>query len=210
MDLEQDNSFKSVLHKVIMAVAVLWLIKITEIVMVWDFSSYSIFPRDFSGLTGLVFGPMLHSSFEHLFYNTSALLVLATALFYEYPRSAKQVFLIIYFSSGLGVWLFARESYHLGASGLTHGMMFFLFIVGVIRRDKPAMAISMIVFFLYGSMIWTVLPTEEHISFESHLFGALAGTLCAVVYRHKDPKPPEKKYSWELENEEHIDGEGRT
>jgi len=210
MDVEQDNSFKSVLHKVIIAITLLWLIKTTELVMGWDFSGYSVFPRDFSGLTGLMFGPMLHSSFEHLFYNTSALLVLATALFYEYPRSAKQVFLIIYFGSGLGVWLFARESHHLGASGLTHGMMFFLFIVGVIRRDKPAMAISMIVFFLYGSMIWTVLPTEEHISFESHLFGALAGAICAVVYRHKDPKPPEKKYSWELEDEEHIDSEGRT
>ena len=205
MDVEQDISFQSVLQKVIMSITVLWLVKTTEIIMGWDFTGYSIFPRDFSGLMGLVFGPLLHSSFEHLFYNTSALLVLATALFYEYPKSAKQVFLIIYFGSGLGVWLFARESYHLGASGLTHGMMFFLFIIGVIRRDKPAMAISMIVFFLYGSMIWTVLPTEEHISFESHLFGALAGAICAVVFRHKDPKPPEKKYSWELEDEEYAD-----
>ena len=94
MDVEQDNSFKSVLHKVIIAITLLWLIKTTELVMGWDFSGYSVFPRDFSGLTGLMFGPMLHSSFEHLFYNTSALLVLATALFYEYPRSAKQVFLL--------------------------------------------------------------------------------------------------------------------
>ncbi len=207
MDIEQDNSFKSVLHKVIMAITLLWVIKITEIIMGWDFSIYSIFPRDLSGLTGLLFGPLLHSSFEHLFYNTSALLVLATALFYEYPKSAKQVTLIIYFGSGLGVWLFARESYHLGASGLTHGMMFFLFIIGILRRDRPAMAISMIVFFLYGNMIWTVLPTEERISFESHLFGALAGTICAFIYRNTDPKQPEKKYSWELEDEEHVDEE---
>ena len=76
-------------------------------------------------------------------------------------------------------------------------MMFFLFLIGILRRDKPAMAISMIVFFLYGSMIWTILPTEEGISFESHLFGALTGVFCAIVFRNTDPKPPEKVYSWE-------------
>ncbi len=97
------------------------------------------------------------------------------------------------------MWLFARESYHIGASGLTHGMMFFLFLIGVLRRDKPAMALAMIIFFLYGSMVWGILPTKEEISFESHLFGALMGVICAIMFRNKDPKPPEKKYSWEVE-----------
>lgn len=145
---------------------------------------------------------MIHGSFEHLVSNTLALFILLTALFYQYPRSAKQVFAIIYLGSGLGVWLFAREAYHIGASGLTHGLMFFLFIIGVLRRDKSAMAISMVVFFLYGSMIWGVLPTEESISFESHLFGALMGIICAIKFQNKDPKPPEKKYSWEQDDYE--------
>lgn len=207
MEVKQQVSFKSILHKVIAAIILLWLIKGIEILFQLDFSHYSIYPRELSGLIGLVFGPVLHSTFEHLLSNTLALIVLATALFYEYPKSAKQVFIIIYFGSGIGIWLFARDSYHLGASGLTHGMMFFLFLIGVIRRDKPAMAISMIVFFLYGSMIWTILPTEERISFESHLFGAIFGALCAILYRNCDPKPPEKKYSWEEDYEEGEDGQ---
>ena len=84
--------------------------------------------------------------------------------------------------------------------------MFFLFLIGVLRRDKPAMAVAMIVFFLYGSMVWGVLPTREDISFETHLFGALAGVICAIIFRNRDPKPPEKKYSWE-EEEDDTDSE---
>lgn len=202
MEVKQQVSFKRILYKVIAAIILLWLIKGTEILFQLDFSHYSVYPRELNGLIGLAFGPLLHSTFEHLLSNTLALIVLATFLFYEYPKSAKQVFAIIYFGSGIGIWLFARDSYHLGASGLTHGMMFFLFLIGVIRRDKPAMAISMIVFFLYGSMMWTILPTEERISFESHLFGAIFGTVCAIVYRNHDPKPVEKKYSWEEGYEE--------
>jgi membrane associated rhomboid family serine protease len=156
-----------------------------------------VFPRSFDGLIGLLFAPLIHGSFEHLFSNTLALFILTSALFYEYPKSAKWTLFIIYFGSGLGVWLFARESYHYGASGLTHGMMFFLFLIGVLRRDKPAMAIAMMVFFLYGSMVWGVFPTKEEISFESHLFGALMGVICAIIFRNTDPKPVEKKYSWE-------------
>ncbi|NQZ53330.1 MAG: rhomboid family intramembrane serine protease [Piscirickettsiaceae bacterium] len=205
MDTEHSIALKPIAIKVLLAISLLWLIKGLEIAFNLDIGIYSVYPRTFEGLVGIVFGPLLHGSFEHLFSNTLALFVLATALFYQYPKSAKRVFLIIYFGSGLCVWLFARESYHLGASGLTHGMMFFLFLIGVLRRDKPAMALAMIVFFLYGSMIWGILPTEERISFESHLFGALMGVVSAILFRNNDPKPPEKKYSWEEEDENTIE-----
>ncbi|NQY26071.1 MAG: rhomboid family intramembrane serine protease [Piscirickettsiaceae bacterium] len=200
MGSEQDVLLKPIAIKVITAIAVLWLIKGLQITFSWDLGVYGVFPRSFDGLIGIITAPLIHGSFEHLFSNTLALFILGTALFYEYPKSAKWTFIIIYFGSGLGVWLFARESYHIGASGLTHGMMFFLFLIGILRRDKPAIAISMIIFFLYGSMIWGVLPTTEEISFESHLFGALTGVICAIVFRNRDPKPPEKIYSWEEEN----------
>ncbi len=199
--MEPDNQvlLKPIAFKVMIAIAVLWLIKGLQLAFSWRLGIYGVYPREFEGLIGIIFAPLIHGSFEHLFSNTMALFVLTTALFYEYPKSAKWTFIIIYFGSGLGVWLFARESYHYGASGLTHGMMFFLFLIGILRRDKPAMAIAMIVFFLYGSMVWGVLPTKEEISFESHLFGALMGVVCAIIFRNKDPKPPEKKYSWEIE-----------
>ena len=202
MNTKQTVALKPIALNVILAILLLWLIKGIELFFAIDFSHLGVFPRDLVGLVGILFSPLIHGSFEHLFSNTLALFILVTALFYEYPRSAKKVFAIIYFGSGIGVWLFARDSYHLGASGLTHGLMFYLFIVGVLRRDKPAMALAMIVFFLYGSMIWGVLPTEERISFESHLFGAITGILCAIFFRHYDPKPPEKIYSWEQEGYE--------
>jgi len=154
MNSDSSVNIKSISFKVIFTIILLWIIKGVEVIFAWDLNVYGIYPREMEGLMGILLAPMIHGSFQHLFSNTMALFVLAIALFYEYPKSARYVFLIIYFGSGIGVWLFARESYHYGASGLTHGMMFFLFLIGVLRRDKPAMAISMIVFFLYGGMVW--------------------------------------------------------
>jgi membrane associated rhomboid family serine protease len=197
------TTLKSTAIKVCIAITLLWLVKGAELLFEWDFRGYGVKPRELTGLIGIALAPLIHGSFEHLFANTLPLFVLATALFYEYPKSAKPVLAIIYLGSGIGVWLFAREATtHFGASGLTHGMMFFLFFIGVFRRDKPAMALAMMVFFLYGGMLLSILPREEYISFEYHLFGALMGLICAVAYRNRDPKPPEKKYSWEEEEDD--------
>lgn len=108
----------------------------------------------------------------------------------------------IYIGSGLGVWLFARSSFHFGASGLIYGMMFFLFVSGILRRDRLSIAISLIVFFLYGSMVWGIFPVEPGISFESHLFGAVLGTSLAIVLRKRDPARMDKQYDWEEERED--------
>jgi len=205
VETEQTVLLKPIVIKVMTFITLIWLIKGIELFFATDVGNFGVYPRDVTGLMGIIFAPMIHGSFEHLVSNTMALFILTTALFYQYPRSAKQVFLIIYLGSGLGVWLFARTSFHIGASGLTHGLMFFLFLIGVLRRDKPAMAVAMMVFFLYGSMVWGVLPTEERISFESHLFGALMGILCAVVFRNKDLKPLEKIYIWEQEGYQEED-----
>lgn len=197
------TTLKSTAIKVCIAITLLWLVKGAELLFEWDFRGYGVKPRELTGLIGIALASLIHGSFEHLFANTLPLFVLATVLFYEYPKSAKPVLAIIYLGSGIGVWLFAREATtHFGASGLTHGMMFFLFFIGVFRRDKPAMALAMMVFFLYGGMLLSILPREEYISFEYHLFGALMGLICAVAYRNRDPKPPEKKYSWEEEEDD--------
>jgi membrane associated rhomboid family serine protease len=150
-----------------------------------------------SGLIGVIFAPLIHSSYSHLFANTAPLLILGTALVYGYPGSAKIVIPVIYIGTGLCVWIFARHSYHIGASGLTFGFMFFVFTIGAIRWDRRAIALSMIVFFLYGSMIWGIFPNDSNISYETHFFGALFGVILAIVLRKKDPRLKEKKYSWE-------------
>jgi len=100
------------------------------------------------------------------------------------------------------VWIFGRESFHVGASGINFGLLTFVFVIGALRWDKSAIALSCLVFFMYGSMIWGIFPTEPDVSFESHFFGAAIGVLCAICFRNVDPKPPEKHYDWEDETEE--------
>ena len=187
--------------------AVLWLIKIVEITLGANLISYGVYPGQLSGLTGILWAPLIHSSFTHLFANTAPLLVLGTVLLYGYPKSAKIVIPAVYFGTGLCVWLFARHAYHVGASGLTFGFMFFVFTVGVLRWDKRATSLSLVVFFLYGGMIWGIFPNKPDISFESHLFAALIGISLAVLLRNYDPYPAEKRYSWEEDKEIELESD---
>jgi membrane associated rhomboid family serine protease len=164
-----------------------------------------VYPHHLFGLPGILFAPLIHGSWYHLLSNGFALLILLTALGYGYPRSRWPVLALIWLGSGAGVWLFGRESYHFGASGLTHGLMFFIFTSGILRRDRRSIALALIVFLVYGSMIWSIFPQEPHISYESHFFGAVCGVLGAFLFRHRDPVLPQKHYDWEIGNEENPD-----
>ena len=177
--------------------AILWLIKLTEITFDLNLVQYGIYPRRAGGLLGILWAPLIHGSLFHVFANTASILALGTALLYGYPRSAKIVIPVIYAGAGLGVWLFARSAYHIGASGLSFGMMFFVFTIGVLRWDRRAIALSLFVFVLYGGMVWGILPGNPGISFESHFFGALTGIALAFLFKNHDPAPPEKEYRWE-------------
>jgi membrane associated rhomboid family serine protease len=181
--------------------ALLWLIKLAELVFGLDLVPYGVYPHRLSGLAGILWAPLIHGSLSHLFANTVPLIILGTALLYGYPRSARIVLPVVYAGSGLGVWLFARNAWHIGASGLTFGMMFFVFTAGALRWDRRAIALSLVVFFLYGGMIWGIFPYDPEISYESHFFGAVIGVVLAIVLKNHDPAPPAKKYSWEEEDE---------
>ena len=118
-------------------------------------------------------------------------------MLYGYPLTRLRVLTAVWLISGIGVWLFAREASHIGASGITHGLFFYLLVVSIFRRDKSSIAIMMIAFFLYGGMTMTIFPREPGISFEYHFFGAVAGAICAILWHKRDPKPKEKRYRWE-------------
>ena len=182
---------------------VLWLVKLAEFAFDLYLIPYGIYPRRASGIPGILWTPLIHGSFTHLLANTPAVIILGTVLLYGYPRSAKVVFPVVYLGSGLGIWLFARSSYHIGASGLSFGVLFFIFTIGALRWDKPAIALALIVFLLYGGMIWGIFPSKPDISFEAHFFGALLGVALAFLLRTHDPAPPRKRYSWEDEQENH-------
>jgi len=182
-------------------IALLWVIELLDRSFGLELYRLGVFPGKLQGLWGILFAPLIHGSWSHLASNSFTLLLLGTALLYGYPRAARQVLLLIYILSGIGVWLFARNSYHFGASGLTHGMMFFIFTTGILRGDRFSIALSLIVFFLFGGMVWTVFPQEPGISYESHFFGAAAGVLAAFLFRDRDPRPSEKTYEWEGEDD---------
>ena len=72
-----------------------------------------------------------------------------------------------------------------------------IFVSGILRRDRLSIALSLIVFLLYGGMVATIFPQQPDISYESHFFGALMGVIAAFLFRNRDPAPPGKTYDWE-------------
>lgn len=168
----------------------------------FDARAWAVQPHEFANWRGLLGAPLLHGSFEHLVANAIALLTLGTLAGGLYPRALVRAVPLAWLGSGLGAWLLGDAgSYHLGASGLTHGLMFLLLGLGLLRRDRPAVAAAMIAFMFYGGMLLTVLPREAGVSWQSHLGGAVAGAVAAWCWRRADPALPRKRYSWEHEDE---------
>jgi membrane associated rhomboid family serine protease len=196
------QSLRRAFRSALMFVLLLWLIKLLELLGHFDFATLGILPRTATGLLGILLAPMIHGSLAHLFANSMPLVVLGTAMLYGYPRAARVALPTIYLASGLGVWLLGRAAYHIGASGLVFGLLLFVFVIGIARWDRRAIALAMVVFLLYGGMIWGIFPGRPGVSFEYHLAGAVSGVLLAILLRNVDPRPPERRYSWELEEED--------
>jgi membrane associated rhomboid family serine protease len=203
LDLAAEN--RRLRRAVLLCVAfvvLLWWVKMVEALAGIDLTPLGVYPRQLGGLLGIPVAPLIHGSVGHLFANSLPLILLGTALLYGYPKSAPVVLPVLFLGTGLGVWLFGRESYHIGASGITFGMMFFVFVIGALRWDRRAIALSCAVFFLYGGMVWGVFPGEPQVSHEAHASGAVLGAVLAVLLRRMDPLPVEKRYSWEGEEAE--------
>ncbi len=186
-------------------VFILWMIKIVDTSEHLNLFYFGNFPREVKGLLGILLSPLIHSDFNHLISNSIPLLVLGTGAIFFYRGLAYKVFAFVWIMSGICVWLGARGSYHIGASGLVYGIAAFLFLSGVIRKDFRLAAISLLVVFLYGSLVWGVLPIFPHISWEYHLFGGISGFIAAIIYRNKGPE--RIVWSWENEDDEDLDFE---
>lgn len=202
MKAEEKQLLKSFTIPAVL-VLLMWLVKLVEILVDVRFAGLGIFPRSLNGLIGIVTSPFIHADWKHLSTNSIPMLLLGAALFHFYSKIAPKVLLLMFLLTGLWVWMGARESYHIGASGLVYALSSFLFVSGLLRREPKSMALSLIVVFLYGGMIWGVIPDflpEKNISWESHLSGGLAGFLLAIYYRKDGPQ--RKQYSWEIEAEE--------
>lgn len=164
-------------------ILLLWVIKSVEWIKEIDLGYYGILPRTVKGSLGILTGPLIHGDTVHLMSNTLPLIILGIGLFYFYHRIAIEVFIWIYVASGFWVWIVGRSAYHIGSSGLVYGLVMFLFLGGLLRRNPRSLAISMIVFFLYGGMIYGLFPVNESISWESHIMGSVAGIFLAFHFR---------------------------
>lgn len=171
----------------------------------FDWRPWAVGPQTLGGLKGLLTSPLLHGSIEHLAANAVALLMLGTLAGSVYPKATVRALPLLWLGSGLGAWLLGDAgTRHLGASGLGHGLMFLVFGLGLLRRDRAAIATSMIAFLFYGGMLVTVLPHEPGVSWQAHMGGAIGGLVAAVLFRRADPALPRKRYSWEDEEDAEV------
>ena len=199
MNTTDKKKILSTLFIPLLFLLMMWLVKIIEINFQINFVRYGVFPKTIDGLKGVLFSPFIHKDFTHLINNSYPIIILGGMLFAIYHKIATQLFIWLYFISGFLLWVIGRPSFHIGASGLIYALASFLLVSGIIRKNPRLTAVSMLVIFLYGSMIWGLLPTKEPISWEGHLAGFIAGILVAIFYRNEGPKT--KKYQWEIDEE---------
>jgi membrane associated rhomboid family serine protease len=181
---------------------ILWLVKFVEWTKDVDLGFYGILPRTVKGSIGIITGPLIHGDPIHLMSNTIPLIILGVGLFYFYHRIASEVFIWIYLASGFWVWIIGREAYHIGSSGLVYGLVMFIFWGGILRRNPRSLAISMIIFFLYGGMIYGLFPIDESVSWESHVMGSVAGIFLAFYFKKVPIYLGERKESEDLFDED--------
>ena len=186
-------------------VALLWVILLLGQGL--DLEQYGVRPREWPGLIGLFAAPLLHGGFKHLLDNSIPLVVVGATMLYLYPKSSLRVLPAVYLGPGIAVWLFARGgTVHIGASGLVYGLVAYVFVAGLIRHDRRAIAASMLVAFMYGALAWGVTPIQPGMSWETHLAAALIGAAMAIWLRRLDV-PPRVRYDWEGEAGNDYDGE---
>lgn len=166
-------------------VIAIWFVYWVEIRFGYNFNKFGVEPRSLQGLRGIIFSPFIHGDTKHLFNNSIPLFVLSLSLFYFYRDVAMKVLLYGGFLTGLLTWIIARDSYHIGASGIVYLLFSFVFFSGVFKNHFRLIAMSLVTIFLYGSMIWFVFPVEGRISWEGHLSGLIAGLLFAFLLRKR-------------------------
>lgn len=197
-----------------MAVLMIWTVFWVEIKFKINLNDFGIYPRTLTGMRGILFGPFLHGSAEHLYNNTIPLAILTASLVYFYRNIAVRVLVLGLLLTGLVTWLIGRPAYHIGASGIIYLLASFIFFKGIFTKHYRLVAVSLIVAFIYGSMLWYIFPIKDGISWEGHLGGFIIGLFMALFFKAKVPVV--KKFAWEKEdyNEEedeflkHFDEEG--
>jgi len=160
----------------------IWLAHVLNTLTGHQLDAFGIYPRRIETLPGIVLWPFLHANFNHLILNTTPLLFMGYLVALRGRWLFVSTSLLIMVVGGLGVWLFGRPAFHIGASGLVFGYFGFLVAIGIYERSIPGLAIASLTLFYYGGIIFGVLPTNSFVSWEGHLFGLLAGIFAARIF----------------------------
>ncbi|WP_167609374.1 rhomboid family intramembrane serine protease [Maribellus sediminis] len=203
-EIEKKIFYHSLLFPAIF-VLLMWIVKILELTSGYSLVEFGIFPLRLDGLQGVLFSPFIHADFSHLFSNSLPLFILGFMLIYFYRRISYRIFFLLYFLSGISTWLMGREAWHIGASGVVYALAAFHFVSGIIRSDVRLLTLSVVVVFLYGGLVWGLLPIRPEISWEGHLSGTISGVVLAFYYRKYIIR--REKYDWELEEEDEDEEE---
>lgn len=169
----------------------MWIVFLYEIKYGFNFNQYSIYPRRIASLFGILASPFLHSDVSHITNNTLSFFVLMLLLRFFYSKVYFQVFIIGLLVSGIFTWLFARPAYHLGMSGVIYVLASFIISKSFFSKQYNLIALSFVVIFIYGSMIWYVFPVDKSISWEGHLSGLITGILLSFCYKNEIKASPQ-------------------
>ena len=207
INIKEDISLKRAALYGLFILLSMWMVYWADALFSYNFHELGVLPKQLKGLKGILFMPLIHAQddIKHILNNSPAIFFLSTLLFYSYHKIGFKIFVLSWIMSGLLLWAFAEDRgvYHIGMSAVIYALAGFLFMSGIIRKYFPLQALSLLIVFLYGSMVWGLFPTNLRISWEGHLMGLSAGFFLAIYYRSKGPQRP--KFQYEIEKELGID-----
>jgi membrane associated rhomboid family serine protease len=175
------KSFRAQVTTLGIFVAIMWVVEILDVFIFQQRLDYlGIIPRNMVGLRGIILAPFIHGGFPHLIANTVPFVTLGWFVMLRRLSDFWVVTIVTTMVSGLGVWIFgAPNSVHIGASGLIFGYLGFLLLRGYFERSVLSIVFSIAILIFYGGLLWGVLPVQQGVSWQGHLFGFVGGGLAA-------------------------------
>lgn len=173
----------------------LWIVFWMQVRFFPSIKQLGVYPQKLEGLIGIVTSPFIHGDIEHLYHNSIPLFILSAALFYFYRKISWKVLLYGILLSGLFTWIIGRPANHIGASGLVYVLVSFIFFKGIFAKHYRLVALSLIIVFLYGSLLWYAFPVKDGMSWEGHASGLVSGLIFALFFRKAIAKP--ERYVWQ-------------